>query len=59
MTTAARHQQPTPQRFFDAINAHQQTEAIKAAIELEFTAIAEGNATPATIAGAVRPLNAA
>lgn len=52
MTTAAPHQQPTPQRFFDAINAHQQTEAIKAAIELElFTAIAEGNTTPATIAG--------
>jgi hypothetical protein len=52
MTTAAPHQQPTPQRFFDAINAHQQTGAIKAAIELElFTAIAEGNTTPATIAG--------
>jgi 2-polyprenyl-3-methyl-5-hydroxy-6-metoxy-1,4-benzoquinol methylase len=52
MTTAAPHQQPTPQRFFDAINAYQQTEAIKAAIELElFTAIAEGNTTPATIAG--------
>jgi 2-polyprenyl-3-methyl-5-hydroxy-6-metoxy-1,4-benzoquinol methylase len=51
MTTAAPHQQPTPQRFFDAINAHQQTEAMKAAIELElFTAIAEGNTTPATIA---------
>ena len=52
MTTAAPHQQPTPQRFFDAINAYQQTEAMKAAIELElFTAIAEGNTTPATIAG--------
>ena len=52
MTTAAPHQQPTPQRFFDTINAYQQTEAIKAAIELEvFTAIAEGDTTPATIAG--------
>jgi hypothetical protein len=48
MTTAAPHQQPTPQRFFDTINAYQQTEAIKAAIELEvFTAIAEGDTTPA------------
>jgi 2-polyprenyl-3-methyl-5-hydroxy-6-metoxy-1,4-benzoquinol methylase len=44
-------QQPTPERFFNAINAYQQTEAMKAAIELEiFTAIAEGNATPAAIA---------
>ncbi len=51
MTTAASHQQPTPQRFFDAVNAYQQTEALKAAIELEiFTAIAEGNTTPVTIA---------
>jgi hypothetical protein len=44
--------QPTPQRFFDAINAYQQTEAMKAALELEvFAAIAEGNTTPETIAG--------
>lgn len=50
MTTAPR-QQPTPERFFNAINAYEQTEAIKAAIELEiFTAIAEGNITAATIA---------
>jgi len=50
MTTAP-HQPPTPQRFFDAINAYQQTEAMKAALELElFTAIAEGNTTSATIA---------
>ena len=42
---------PTPERFFNAINAHQQTEAMKAAVELEiFTAIAEGNTTTATIA---------
>ena len=42
---------PTPERFFNAINAYQQTEAVRAAIELEiFTAIAEGNATPAAIA---------
>ena|SRR5271156_798954 len=51
MATTAPHHQPTPQRFFDAVNAYQQTEALKAAIELEiFAAIAEGNTTPATIA---------
>jgi 2-polyprenyl-3-methyl-5-hydroxy-6-metoxy-1,4-benzoquinol methylase len=51
MATTASHQQPTPERFFDSVNAYQQTDAIKAAIELEiFTAIAEGNSTAATIA---------
>jgi SAM-dependent methyltransferase len=51
MTTAATHQPPTPERFFNAINAYQQTEAMKAALELEiFAAIAEGNTTAATIA---------
>lgn len=50
MATAA-HQHPTPERFFSAINAYEQTEAMKTAIELEvFTAIAEGNATAAAIA---------
>jgi ubiquinone/menaquinone biosynthesis C-methylase UbiE len=44
-------QQPSPQLFFQTINAHQRTEALKAAIELEvFTAIGEGNTTPAQIA---------
>jgi 2-polyprenyl-3-methyl-5-hydroxy-6-metoxy-1,4-benzoquinol methylase len=44
-------QQPTPERFFNAINAYQQTEALKAALDLEvFTVIAEGNVTAATIA---------
>ena len=43
--------QPSPQLFFQTINAHQQTEALKAAIELEiFTAIGEGNTSPADIA---------
>jgi hypothetical protein len=43
--------QPTPERFFGAINAYEQTEAMKAAVELEvFTAIAEGNTTAAAIA---------
>jgi hypothetical protein len=51
MAAAASPQQPTPERFFNAINAYEQTEAIKAAVELEiFTAIAEGNMTTATIA---------
>jgi SAM-dependent methyltransferase len=44
-------QQPTPERFFNAMNAYHQTEALKAAVELEvFTAIAEGNVTVAAIA---------
>jgi SAM-dependent methyltransferase len=44
-------QQPTPERFFGAINAYQQTEAVKAAVELEiFTAIGEGNTNAAAIA---------
>ena len=44
-------QQPSPQLFFQTINAHQRTEALKAAIELEvFTAIGEGNSTAAEIA---------
>jgi 2-polyprenyl-3-methyl-5-hydroxy-6-metoxy-1,4-benzoquinol methylase len=51
LATTAHHQQPTPERFFSAINAHQQTAAMKSAIELEiFTAIAEGNNTAAAIA---------
>src|SRR5438128_12104528 len=51
MATTAPHQQPTPERFFNAINAYEQTEAMKAAVELEiFTAIAEGNITAVTIA---------
>jgi ubiquinone/menaquinone biosynthesis C-methylase UbiE len=44
-------QQPSPQLFFQTINAHQRTEALKAAIELEvFTAIGEGNTAVADIA---------
>jgi ubiquinone/menaquinone biosynthesis C-methylase UbiE len=50
MSTSAA-QQPSPQLFFQTINAHQRTEALKAGIELEvFTAIGEGNATAAEIA---------
>lgn len=44
-------QQPSPQLFFQTINAYQRTEGLKAAIELEtFTAIGEGNTTAAEIA---------
>ncbi|HMG76922.1 MAG TPA: class I SAM-dependent methyltransferase [Pyrinomonadaceae bacterium] len=43
--------QPTPALLFDTINAHQRTEAIKAAIELSlFSAIAAGNTTANDIA---------
>lgn len=50
MSTSAA-QQPSPQLIFQTINAHQRTEALKAAIELEvFTAIGEGKTTAAEIA---------
>jgi len=50
MSTSAA-QQPSPQLFFQTINAHMRTEALKSAIELEvFTAIGEGNTTAAEIA---------
>jgi 2-polyprenyl-3-methyl-5-hydroxy-6-metoxy-1,4-benzoquinol methylase len=43
--------QPSPELFFTTLNAYHNTEALKAAIELEvFTAIAEGNHTAETIA---------
>ena len=43
-------QQPSPQLFFQTVNAYQRSEALKAAIELgTFTAIGEGNATAAEI----------
>ena len=51
MSTASQQSKPTPERFFNAVNAHQQTEAIKSAIELElFTAIAEGHNTSEALA---------
>jgi SAM-dependent methyltransferase len=43
--------QPSPELFFRAVNAFQQTEVIKGAIELDlFTAIAEGNKSVAALA---------
>jgi predicted nicotinamide N-methyase len=51
MSTSTAQQQPSPLLFFQTINAHQRTEALKAAIELEvFTAIGEGKTTAADIA---------
>jgi 2-polyprenyl-3-methyl-5-hydroxy-6-metoxy-1,4-benzoquinol methylase len=51
MAATSRQQQPTPERFVNTVNAHQQTEAMNAAIELDiFTAIAEGCTTAAAIA---------
>jgi ubiquinone/menaquinone biosynthesis C-methylase UbiE len=42
---------PSPQLFFETVNAYQRTAALRAGIELEvFTAIGEGAATPAELA---------
>ena len=47
--------QPTPQLFFDTIWGYQHTEALRTAVELDlFTAIGEGTATPAGLAGRCR-----
>ena len=51
MTATGHAAQPSPLLFFDTMNAHQRTEALKAAIELDvFTAIGEGNQTTAALA---------
>lgn len=43
--------QPGPERIFEALNAHQRTAALKAAIELDiFTAVGEGTDTVAALA---------
>src|SRR5712692_6140152 len=44
-------QEPSAEHFFETLNAYQQTEALKAAIELDlFTAIGEGGGTSAELA---------
>lgn len=49
--SSAAAQQPSPQLFFQTVNAYQRTEALRGAIELEvFTAIGEGKTTFAEIA---------
>src|SRR5258705_2075400 len=48
--------QPTPELFFQAINAYQQSEGVTAAIELEaFMTIGEGNTTAPEIARRCEP----
>ncbi|MEO7649886.1 MAG: class I SAM-dependent methyltransferase [Bryobacteraceae bacterium] len=43
--------QPSPQLFFETVNAYQRTEALKTGIELDvFTSIGKGAATPAALA---------
>jgi hypothetical protein len=50
MSSPTEQRGPTPERFFNAINSYQLSEAIKSAIELEiFTAVGEGHTTSATI----------
>ena len=47
----APNQQPSPELFFSTLNAYHQTEALKAAIELEvFTAIGESNQNAEAVA---------
>ena len=46
---------PSPQLFFDTINAYHRTAALKSAIELDlFSAIARGHNTPAALASACK-----
>jgi SAM-dependent methyltransferase len=51
MATTPHHRQPTPERIFETLNAHQETAALRGAIDLNlFTAIDEGAATAADVA---------
>ncbi len=51
LPSSAPQTQPSPQLFFETINAFQKTAALQGAIELDlFTAIAEGNHTSESIA---------
>jgi SAM-dependent methyltransferase len=51
MATQSRAPQPNPERIFDALNAYQQTAALRAAIELDlFTAVGEGHDNSAALA---------
>lgn len=51
METPSQPEGPSPALFFQTVNAHQRTEVLRTAIELElFTAIAEGMRTPSSIA---------
>jgi precorrin-6B methylase 2 len=51
MVTPSQPEGPSPALFFQTVNAHQRTEVLRTAIELElFTAIAEGMRTPSSLA---------
>lgn len=51
MTDPSKQQAPSPDLFFQTVNAHQRTAALKAALDLGlFTAIAGGDRTPAALA---------
>ncbi|HKN62187.1 MAG TPA: methyltransferase dimerization domain-containing protein, partial [Candidatus Acidoferrales bacterium] len=51
MASAMEQSQPNPTLIFELINGFQRSAAMKAAIELDvFTAVGEGNATPAHLA---------
>jgi precorrin-6B methylase 2 len=51
MATPSTSGRPTPERIFNALNAYQQTAALKTAIELDvFTAVGAGAHTPAALA---------
>ena len=51
MDTPSQPAGPSPALFFQTVNAHQKTEALRTAIELElFTAIAEGSRSPSSLA---------
>src|SRR4051812_37166346 len=46
---------PSPERIFQSLNAYQLTNCLRGAVELDlFTAIGEGNDTPATIAKRIK-----
>jgi hypothetical protein len=54
MATASQGAKPTPERIFSTLTAYQQSEALKAAIELDiFTKIGEGANEPASLAKAI------
>lgn len=54
MATAMPNQKPTPERIFGTLTAYEQTDALKAAIELEiFTKIGEGANEAASLAKSV------
>jgi 2-polyprenyl-3-methyl-5-hydroxy-6-metoxy-1,4-benzoquinol methylase len=55
MATVPQTHQPSPELIFETLNAYQRTAALRGAIELDlFTAIGEGAATAADLAGKLR-----